>query len=98
MSIPTVPVVSYRVYDWESLVVEQWGPEWAMNDIAYEMRNGRKFESTDRYKTGIYGITAVSSGGMFGLLYDPVVPNPYPDMYFPHHILQDPSGGLIGDG
>jgi hypothetical protein len=36
------------------MVEEMWGPEWNMNDIAYEMSNSRQFECTDKYTTGIY--------------------------------------------
>jgi hypothetical protein len=46
--------VTYRVLNWRPMVIELWGEEWGKNDIAYEMSNGIKKESTDRYQTGIY--------------------------------------------
>ena len=37
------------------LVVRAWGPEWRAPDHgAYEFSNGRKFDSTDQYNTGLY--------------------------------------------
>ncbi len=53
MSIPLLKV-SYRVIDWQSMVIEQWGSEWSIPDICYEFQNDRKFESTDQYTSGIY--------------------------------------------
>lgn len=47
--------VSTRTYSWADEVQRQWGAEWSRPDVAYEMSNGRKFDSTDRYTTGIYG-------------------------------------------
>ena len=46
--------VSTRVIDYRQMVIEMWGPQWNMNDIAYEFKNDRTFESTDRYTSGIY--------------------------------------------
>lgn len=63
MGKPIPPTLGYpvttRSYSWQDEVERQWGAEWARPDIAYEMSNSRKFDSTDRYTTGIYapGIT-----------------------------------------
>lgn len=46
--------VSFRTYNWLSMVMERWGPEFNKPDIAYEMSNGREFESTDQGTTGFY--------------------------------------------
>ncbi len=45
--------VSSRQYDWRSMVLQEWGIEFNMNDIAYEFSNSSK-ECTDKYTTGIY--------------------------------------------
>ena len=59
MSAPIIPSnlgqkVSTRNYDWRTMVIAEWGEEWAKNDIAYEFSNGEKRQSTDKYNTGIY--------------------------------------------
>lgn len=46
--------VTTRTINWKQLVVTEWGEQWAKPDTAYEMSNGRKFDSTDQYTTGIY--------------------------------------------
>jgi hypothetical protein len=46
--------VSYRTYNWLSMVMERWGAEFNKPDIAYEFSNGRKMESTDQGITGFY--------------------------------------------
>lgn len=55
--------VTTRTYNWGDEVRRQWGAEWARPDVAYEMSNDRKFDSTDRYATGIYatGTTILDS-------------------------------------
>ena len=78
--IPNTPVVGFRTINYESMVVEMWGPAWNMNDIAYEMSNGRKFECTDKYATGIYGVSGVN----FLMIQD----SRYPDMASNSHLLQ----------
>jgi hypothetical protein len=91
--VPNAPLVSFRTVSYEEMVISLWGAAWNLNDIAYEMSNGRQFESTDKYLTGIYGVT-----GMDGLLdWDPTPTNQYPDMYFPF-ALQQENGGEIGLG
>ena len=47
-------VVTTTIKSWEQQVVKAWGPEYRKPDIAYEFSNGRKFDSTDQYSTGIY--------------------------------------------
>lgn len=54
----TLPLkVTYRTISWEELVVREWGSEWGRPDVAYEFSNGRKADSTDQYKQGIYNPT-----------------------------------------
>jgi hypothetical protein len=89
--VPNSPVVSFRVINYQSMVEEMWGPAWNMNDIAYEMSNGRKFESTDKYTTGIYS-AHLGSGR---ILLSPQPPNPYPDMYFAPSLLIDFSNAYL---
>ena len=49
--------VSARDFNWGDLVRRAWGPEFNMPDKgAYEFSNGRKWESTDRGLTGLYGV------------------------------------------
>lgn len=66
--------VSTRLVSFADLAHRAWGAEWSAPDHGiYEFNDGRrKFDSTDRGKTGIYGV-AVS---------DPLVldGHPYPDM------------------
>lgn len=46
--------VSSRTDSWEQRVIKEWGSEYRKPDIAYEFSNGRKFDCTDQYNTGIY--------------------------------------------
>ena len=89
--VPNTPSVSFRVINYESMVVEMWGPAWNMNDIAYQMSNGREFESTDKYTTGIYS-AHLQSGRL--ILNNNAV-NHYPDMYFENFLLLDPSRAYL---
>ena len=84
------PKVSYRSYSWEGLVISEWGPQWNMPDIAYEMRNGRKFESTDKYHVGIYA--AIHP---FGIYWSPLGSIKYPDMVYEHFLLQENYGMIL---
>jgi hypothetical protein len=36
------------------MAIASWGEEWGKNDLAYEWSSGSSFQSTDRYRTGIY--------------------------------------------
>jgi hypothetical protein len=47
------PVVS-TTKSWEQMVIRAWGSEYRKPDVAYEFSNGRKFDSTDMYETGVY--------------------------------------------
>jgi hypothetical protein len=78
--------VTTRSYSWADEVQRQWGAEFFRPDVAYEMSNGRKFDSTDRYTTGIYnpGIEP-----FFELLLD----TQYPDA--PGFIQLDGGQGVI---
>jgi hypothetical protein len=50
--------VSTRTITWEDLVVKSWGSEFRAPDHGiYRFSNGQLKDSTDKYKTGIYGIT-----------------------------------------
>ena len=47
--------VTSRTTSWMDLCVRAWGSEWAAPDHGiYEFSNGRKFDSTDSYSSGIY--------------------------------------------
>lgn len=46
--------VTTRDYSWGDLVIREWQEEWNKPDTAYEMSDGRRFDSTDQYQTGIY--------------------------------------------
>ena len=49
--------VSTRTIVWEDLVVKAWGSEYRAPDHGiYQFSNGQKKDSTDKYKTGIYGV------------------------------------------
>lgn len=75
--------VTTRTYSWADEVQRQWGPEWARPDVAYEMSNGRKFDSTDRYVTGIYSPGQVSIDSI-------LLQNFYLDA--PAHLLKQTGG------
>lgn len=83
MANPIPPELGYpvttRSYSWSDEVQRQWGAEFFRPDVAYEMSNGRKFDSTDRYLTGIYatGTTILDSL---------ILQNHYPDA--PAHLTQ----------
>ena len=49
--------VSFRQFVFGDMVRQEWGQEWAIPDIVYEMSNGRKFESTDLMYGGVYAKT-----------------------------------------
>lgn len=91
MSVPNTPSVSFRTLNYREMVMEMWGPAFNLNDTAYEMNNGRKFDSTDRYKTGIYN-AHLGAGRIFWL---PAGVNPYPDMYYSHALELDPSHAFL---
>lgn len=46
--------VTTRNFSYADLVIREWGAEWNKPDTAYVMSNGRKFDCTDQYQTGIY--------------------------------------------
>jgi hypothetical protein len=74
--------VTSREIDWGEKCRRAWGPEWGAPDHGvYEFSNGRKFDSTDRGLTGIYGI----SGTNFLMVGD----GQYPDMPSNVHMLQE---------
>ena len=54
MAQQLLPPVTTRSIDWRQMVISQWGDEWRKPEWVYEMSNGRKFDSTDYYTTGIY--------------------------------------------
>ena len=46
-----------RDYLWDSMVRNAWGPEFNAPDHGiYEFSNGRKWDSTDKGLTGLYGV------------------------------------------
>jgi hypothetical protein len=74
--------VTTRNIDQGEMCRRAWGSEWAAPDHGvYEFSNGRKFDSTDRGKTGIYGIS--------GINYLMVGDGQYPDMPSNAHMLQE---------
>ena len=74
--------VTSRNIDWGEMCRRAWGSEWNAPDHGvYEFSNGRKFDSTDRGKTGIYGIC--------GINYLMVGDGKYPDMPSNDHMLQE---------
>lgn len=47
--------VSYRQFSWLEMVERAWGGEWGQPiHGVYEFSNGRRFDSTDQYESGIY--------------------------------------------
>jgi hypothetical protein len=54
MAQQQLPPVTSRTFDWRQMVITQWGEDWRKPEWVYEMSNGRKFDSTDYYTTGIY--------------------------------------------
>lgn len=46
--------VSFRNFNFGEMVRREWGSDWNVPDIVYEMTDGRKFESTDMQTSGIY--------------------------------------------
>lgn len=74
--------VTTRQIDWSAQARTAWGSEWSAPDHgAYEFSNGRKFDSTDRGVTGIYGVS--------GINYLMVGDGRYPDMPSNNHMLQE---------
>jgi hypothetical protein len=54
--------VTTRDINWIDLVQRAWGSEFNAPDHGlYEWSNGRKFDSTDRGKTGLYGVDVLNS-------------------------------------
>lgn len=78
--------VTTRTYSWGDEVRRQWGAEWSRPDIGYEMSNGRKFDSTDAYATGIYRRTKK-------ILDSILLASHYPDA--PAHLLLSQGGKLL---
>ena len=71
-----------RKIDWGEMCRRAWGSEFSAPDHGvYEFSNGRKFDSTDRGLTGIYGIC--------GINYLMVGDGHYPDMPSNNHMLQE---------
>jgi hypothetical protein len=67
--------VSTRSYTWSEIPQRAWGSEFRAPDHGiYEFSNGRKFDSTDKYKTGVYG------GGVPGDTLLVLDGQQYPDM------------------
>lgn len=77
--------VTTRSYSWSDEVQRSWGAEFFRPDVAYEMSNGRKFDSTDRYLTGIYATGKTIIDAL-------ILQNHYPDA--PAH-LKTQQGGKI---
>jgi hypothetical protein len=74
--------VTTRQLDWNQMVRASWGSEFSAPDHGlYEFSNGRKFDSTDRGTTGIYGFN--------GFNYLMVGDGRYPDMTSNVHMLQE---------
>lgn len=70
-----------RDISWDDLVRRSWGSEFSAADKGiYEFSNGRRFDSTDRGTTGIYGVS--------GINYLMVGDEVYPDMTSNDYLLQ----------
>lgn len=59
MATPNIPQsngskVTTRTLDWTQMVLQQWGAEWNKPDTAYIFNDGRRFDCTDQYTSGIY--------------------------------------------
>lgn len=55
--------VSFRTFSWLEMVTRSWGSAYREPDHGiYQFSDGRRFDSTDQYKTGLYngGITAIA--------------------------------------
>jgi len=79
--------VTTRLLDLNQMVRRSWGSEFSAPDHGvYEFSNGRKFDSTDRGVTGIYGVS--------GINYLMVGDGHYPDMPSNNHMLQENSDKL----
>ena len=47
--------VTYRSFSWLEMVERAWGAEYRQPDHGiYQFSDGRRFDSTDQYQTGIY--------------------------------------------
>lgn len=65
--------VKTRVTNWLDLAMRAWGSEFHAPDHGvYEFSNGRKFDSTDKGLTGLYGVDVEDVLVLSGM--------PYPDM------------------
>lgn len=82
--------VTTRDYSVLDLVRRYWGAEYNAPDHAvYEFSNGRKFDSTDKALSGIYGIVIID-----GIEVQTEASHHYPDVY--PGVLLDESGNKIG--
>ena len=53
--LPPFPKVSFRSFSWLEMAERAWGSEYRQPDKGiYAMSDGRRFDSTDMYQTGIY--------------------------------------------
>ena len=49
--------VTTRDFNWLDLCMRAWGADFnAPDHDIYQMSNGRRFDSTDKYLTGVYGV------------------------------------------
>ena len=73
--------VNTRRLDWNQMVRASWGSEFSAPDHGvYEFSNGRMFDSTDRTRSGIYGVS--------GINYLMAGDGHYPDMPSNDYMLQ----------
>lgn len=80
--------VSTRELNWLDMCMRAWGAEFnAPDHAAYEWSNGRRFDSTDRGLTGIYGIES-------GTYLDKDYSN-YPDMTVGHLLTEDGNAIML---
>lgn len=69
--------VSSRDYSFGDMVERAWGAEFRAPDHGiYLFSNGRQFDSTDKNRTGIYGVQVTD-----GFLIEDAISRRYPDMY-----------------
>lgn len=58
--MPSIPpslgkTVTYRTFSWEMLCAKAWGPAFKQPDHGIYDFDGRRFDSTDQYRSGVYG-------------------------------------------
>jgi len=58
--------VSTTTQSWEAMVQKAWGSEFHAPDHGAYVFTGRKFDSTDKGRTGIYGVEVADGIAVLG--------------------------------